>query len=256
MKTFLPLSTFIFISVVGALFATAARGADIGSESHWGYAGKNPASHWGELQPDFAACKLGREQSPIDIRSSGKSAVPVPLEFSYTPGAAEVVNNGHTIQVNLASGGSVKLASGSAQLLQFHFHAPSEEKINGKSYPLVAHLVHKDAQGQLAVVGVLFKLGKPNAALAKVFAAMPAQAGGKASLAEPFDAATLLPAQRSYWAFMGSLTTPPCSEGVRWQVLKTPVELSRAQLDAFRKLYPMNARPVQPLNGRKVEFNG
>jgi carbonic anhydrase len=117
----------------------------------------------------------------------------------------------------------------------------------------VAHLVHKNAEGQLAVVGVLFKLGKTNPALAKVFAAMPSQAGDNKLLAESFDASDLLPAQRGYYAFMGSLTTPPCSEGVRWQVLKTPVELSRAQLEAFRRLYPMNARPVQPLNGRKIE---
>jgi carbonic anhydrase len=244
------------IAALAALFAASAFAADTGGDPHWGYTGKSAAPHWGDLQSDFAACKLGREQSPIDIRKTAKASAFVPLEFSYTPSAAEVVNNGHTIQVNLASGGSVKLASGSAELLQFHFHAPSEEKINGKAYPLVAHLVHKDAQGKLAVVGVLFKVGKTNPMLAKVFAAMPANAGGKAPLAEPFDAAALLPADRSYWAFMGSLTTPPCSEGVRWQVLRTPVELSRAQLAAFRKLYPMNARPVQPLNGRKVEFNG
>jgi carbonic anhydrase len=240
--------------VLAALCASVAFTAE--GETHWGYTGKNAALHWGDLQPDFAACKLGREQSPIDIRETAKASAAVQLEFSYTPGAAEVVNNGHTIQVNLASGGSAKFAWGTAQLLQFHFHAPSEEKINGKAYPLVAHLVHKDAEGHLAVVGVLFKVGKTNPALAKVFAVMPAQAGDKAPLAKPFDAAWLLPANRSYWAFMGSLTTPPCSEGVRWQVLKTPVELSRAQLEAFRKLYPMNARPVQPLNGRKVESNG
>jgi carbonic anhydrase len=246
-----------FAATVAALTAIAStHAADPQAnhaQPHWGYAGKHAAQHWGDLQPDFAACKRGREQSPIDIRGAKKSAASAPLVFSYKASAAEVVNNGHTIQVNLASGGSVGLASGSAQLLQFHFHAPSEEKIAGKSYPLVAHLVHKNAEGQLAVVGVLFKLGKTNPALAKVFAAMPSQAGDNKLLAESFDASDLLPAQRGYYAFMGSLTTPPCSEGVRWQVLKTPVELSRAQLEAFRRLYPMNARPVQPLNGRKIE---
>jgi carbonic anhydrase len=248
MNKLLPLSVAALASLG---VATCAHAADPGAQ--WGYAGKGAAQHWGELQPDFATCKIGREQSPIDIRGATKAATRAPLAFSYTPSAAEVVNNGHTIQVNLASGGSVTLPSGSTQLVQFHFHTPSEEKIAGKPYPLVAHLVHKNAQGQLAVVGVLFKLGKPNPALAKVFAAMPAHAGDKKALAEPFDAAALLPAKQGYYAFVGSLTTPPCSEGVHWQVLKTPVELSRAQLDAFRKLYPMNARPVQPLNDRKIE---
>jgi len=222
--------------------------------AHWSYSGHSSAAHWAELDEGFKTCKLGKHQSPIDIatKKTEKSADAKPIAFAYTPGAAEIVNNGHTIQVNLPAGGAVTLGGTEYKLLQFHFHTPSEEKIDGKNYPLVAHLVHRDAQGQLAVVGVLFKLGKENAALKPVFAQLPAKEGDKRALDGGFDAAQLLPESRGYYAFAGSLTTPPCSEEVRWQVLKTPVELSAAQLASFKKLYAMNARPVQPLNDRKV----
>ncbi|MBJ7313233.1 carbonic anhydrase [Rugamonas sp. CCM 8940] len=220
--------------------------------AHWSYSGHGDPAHWSELQPDFASCKLGKEQSPIDIRDAAKAELPA-LGFSYAAGRAEVVNNGHTIQVNVGDGNSAKLGGADYKLLQFHFHTPSEEKVNGKAYPLVAHMVHKNAEGKLAVVAVLFSEGKENPLLKKVFAKMPRQADGKAELAEPLNPADLLPAAQGYYAFMGSLTTPPCSEGVRWQVLKQPLEISKDQLATFRKLYPMNARPVQALNGRSLQ---
>jgi carbonic anhydrase len=242
------------ISILAALLVAASTHA--ADTAHWTYSGHAGAKHWGDMSPDFATCKLGRVQSPIDIRGAAKAAAPVPIGFEYTDSAAEVVNNGHTIQVNLEAGGSVKLASGAYRLLQLHFHTPSEEKIRGRSFPLVAHLVHRNDAGRLAVVAVLFKTGRENPALARVFAAMPAKGGDKATMKDGFNAAGLLPTEQGYYAFKGSLTTPPCSEDVQWQVLKVPVELSRSQLNAFRKFYPMNARPVQPLNGRKVEENG
>jgi carbonic anhydrase len=160
------------------------------------------------------------------------------------------------VQVNLEQGGTVHLESGDYKLVQFHFHTPSEEKVNGKRYPLVAHLVHKNDAGELAVVAVLFKEGHPNAALKEVFGELPAAAGEKHALGAPIDVASALPAHHAYYAYTGSLTTPPCSEGVRWQVLKEPVEVSKQQLAAFHKLYTMNARPVQPLNGRVVKVGG
>jgi carbonic anhydrase len=218
---------------------------------HWEYAGKAGTAHWAELDQGFAACKLGKEQSPIDIRGA-KAGKLEPIGFQYSSGSAEIVNNGHTVQVNLANGGTIKLASGEYKLVQFHFHTPSEEKVNGKRYPLVAHLVHKNDAGALAVVAVLFKQGHENAALKQVFAGLPAKAGDKHALEGDFNAESILPAQRGYYAYMGSLTTPPCSEGVHWQVLKTEADISKGQLAAFRKLYAMNARPVQPLNGRAI----
>ena len=217
---------------------------------HWGYGGHGPDT-WGEL-PGAATCGLGKEQSPIDIRGAKKSAL-APLSFAYSKGSGEVVNNGHTVQVNLANGGALTVDGTPYKLVQFHFHTPSEERVEGKVYPMVAHLVHQNADGKLAVVAVLFTEGKANAPLAAVFDSLPQHEGAKKPLRAAFDAADVLPADRGYFAFVGSLTTPPCSEGVRWFVLKEPVTISKAQISAFRKLYNMNARPVQPLNGRAIE---
>jgi len=194
-------------------------------------------------------------QSPIDIHGV-KAKKLTPLAFHYKPAASEIVNNGHTVQVNLDNAGSVGLPSGDYKLVQFHFHTPSEEAFNGKHYPLVAHLVHKNAAGELAVVAVLFKQGKENAALKKVFAELPATVGEKHPLSAELDLMATLPKHHTYYAYEGSLTTPPCSEGVHWHVMKEPVQISKTQLSAFRKLYAMNARPVQPLHGRKVDIGG
>jgi len=231
--------------------ASASHAASAAHGAHWGYDGENNPKHWGDMETGFAECKLGKQQSPIDIHGAQKAAL-APIGFNYVQGAAEVINNGHTVQINLANGGSAKLAGGDFKLLQFHFHTPSEEMIEGKSYPMVAHLVHKNAEGKLAV---LFTEGKENAALKAVFDGLPAKEGDKLNLAGGLNPLTILPHERAYYKYTGSLTTPPCSEGVQWQVLKQPVELSKAQIQAFRKLYKMNARPVQPLNGRKIEVN-
>ena len=243
------------LMLAAALAAMGSVHAADKTAAHWEYTGKAGTSHWGELEPDFSACKLGKTQSPIDIRHE-QAGAPAPLGFHYAASAADIVNTGHTVQVNLAQGGAVHLASGDYKLVQVHFHTPSKEKIHGKRYPLVAHMVHKNDAGELAVVAVLFKQGKENAALKPVFAGLPAHTGDHHPVAGAFDPAALLPAEHAYYAYMGSLTTPPCSEGVHWQVLKQPVEVSKAQLSAFRNLYPMNARPVQPLNGRVVEVTG
>lgn len=229
-----------------------------GPGAHWTYEGKEGPQKWGDLEKDFATCKLGKEQSPIDIKTKSVATTKLPkIEFDYKAAPLSVVNNGHTIQVNYEKGSVIRLDKDTYELLQYHFHTPSEEKMDGKPYDLVAHLVHRNADGKLAVVAVLFDKGKENAALKPVFAAMPQKGGEtKQDAAVKLSAADLLPANRSYYTFNGSLTTPPCSEGVRWLVLKSPVSLSKEQGDAFRKLFPMNARPVQPLNGRKVEFSG
>jgi carbonic anhydrase len=247
------MNRFIICAALAALAAGSALAEE--PKHHFQYGGASGPAHWGDLESDFAACKTGKEQSPIDIHGAAKAPLP-PIGFHYASGPAQVTNTGHSIQVDLSDGGTADLASGTYKLVQFHFHAPSEEKIDGHPYAMVAHLVHRNDAGQLAVVAVLFKEGKPNPTLAKVFAIMPAQEGAKVALQGGANATDLLPAVQSYYAYVGSLTTPPCTEGVRWQVLKQPVELSKEQLAAFRKLYPMNARPVQPLNGRKVEQNG
>ncbi|MDM0117271.1 carbonic anhydrase family protein [Variovorax sp. J22R133] len=241
--------------LLAAAFAISATPSAVAEgQAHWGYKGHGSANHWAQLDKSFVTCKLGRLQSPINIDTTAAQRTPdaKPIGFAYAAGTAEVINTGHTVQVNLPEGGSALIDGVDYKLLQFHFHTPSEEMINGKRFPLVAHLVHKNAQGELAVVAVLFKVGKENAVLKPVFDALPGKEGQSHKLDAAFDASGMLPPNRAFYAFLGSLTTPPCSEEVRWQVLKTPVEVSTAQLAAFRKLYRMNARPVQPLNGRKV----
>ncbi|CAN7536732.1 carbonic anhydrase family protein [Pseudoduganella sp. LjRoot289] len=243
------------ILVMGAMLACSIGAAFAGEQAahpHWSYQGKTDPANWAELDQANSACKLSKEQSPINIEERHARKAPLAaLDFNYVGGTAEVINNGHTVQVNLPSGNALKAGDEVANLLQFHFHTPSEEKINGVNYPMVAHFVHKSADGKLSVVAVLFKQGRENKTLAPVFNALPAE--GKPNQLTSFNPADVLPVDRAYFKFMGSLTTPPCSDGVRWQVLKSPVELSKKQIAAFRKLYKMNARPVQPLNGRLVE---
>ncbi|MGO4326310.1 carbonic anhydrase [Cupriavidus sp. 2TAF22] len=242
----------IVIAALGTLFLTPLAHAS--EQVHWSYQGKTDPRHWAGLEADYAVCGIGHRQSPINIETrkvTGKTAQPVGL--SHMPASAEVINNGHTIQIEPENGGTLTLDGVAYKLVQFHFHTPSEEKINAKAYPLVAHLVHKSADGKLAAIAVLFRTGKSNATLRPVFANLPAKEGEKRRLDGNINAGDLLPADRSNYTFMGSLTTPPCSEDVRWVVMKTPVSLSSAQLAAFRKLYKMNARPTQPLNGREIQ---
>jgi carbonic anhydrase len=227
-----------------------------GTTPQWGYEGNDGADHWGDLDSSFSECKLGKQQSPIDIPTSEVEKANLPaIDFDYKTSAGEILNNGYTIQINLAKAGSVEVPSGEYQLLQFHFHTPSEEKINGKSFPLVAHLVHKNDEGKLAVVAILFEEGKENIALKNIFKKLPAKER-KEKLKDDFDISKLLPANLAYYTFNGSLTTPPCSEGVAWHVLKTPVSISKSQINMFKKIFKMNARPVQPLNGRKIQEVG
>jgi carbonic anhydrase len=242
--------TTLSLALAAALSAPIALAAD--NAPHWAYEGHGGAEHWGDLDKSFASCKLGKEQSPIDISTAAvQKGNLAPIKTSYKASAGTLVNNGHTIQVNLADGGSAATPSGNYKVLQFHFHTPSEEKVNGQAFPMVAHVVHRNDAGQLAVIGVLIKAGAENAALKNIFAALPAT-GGEQALKAPLDVTSILPASMGFYAFKGSLTTPPCSEGVAWHVLKSPIELSQAQIDAFRKIFPMNARPVQALNGRTV----
>lgn len=236
----------LLASAVSLLAAQSALAA------HWEYKGEHGASHWAEIDPGFKECSLGRNQSPIDIHKTEKTALPA-LQFDYKAVAPIIWNNGHTVQVNVPSGSKLAVGEQTYDLLQFHFHTPSEETIHGKHYPMVAHFVHKNAAGQLGVVGVLIRAGKPNAALAPIFEHLP-RVGEKISVDElSLNLATVLPADGGYYNFEGSLTTPPCSEGVNWMVLKSPIELSRAQIRAFQGVVKFNARPVQPLNGRIIK---
>jgi len=220
---------------------------------HWAYAGHGGPAEWGTLDPAFETCKLGKNQSPIDVRGAKAADLPA-IKFDYKPSALKVIDNGHTIQVNYAPGSSIEVGGARYELLQFHFHKPSEEKIDGKSHAMVAHLVHKGADGKLAVVAVLLDKGGASPTIDAIWKNLPKEKEKEVTVASvTIDAAKLLPETRGYYAFQGSLTTPPCSEDVRWMVLKTPVKIAEGEIAAFGKIYPMNARPTQPLNGRPIE---
>ena len=218
---------------------------------HWSYEGEGSPEKWGTLKPDYATCATGKSQSPIDIKGAQSGGL-MPIEFHYQAATnPEVVNNGHTIQVNYPTGSYAVMGGKKYDLLQFHFHSPSEHTISGAHADMVAHLVHKAADGQLGVVGVLFNKSGENSVLAPIWSSMPS-AEGKATVMASIDVNQLLPAERSYYNYSGSLTTPPCSENVNWNVMKTAVKSSPAQIAAFNSLFSKSIRPVQPLNSRTI----
>jgi carbonic anhydrase len=221
---------------------------------HWAYGGEAGPSQWANLKPDFATCAKGQRQSPIHIEDHNTLQGPAePIQINYQASNATVVNNGHTIQVNVAGNNSITVRGSTYQLLQFHFHHPSEEQINSRRFTMVAHLVHKNAEGQLAVIGVLLSPGAANALIHKVWTYMPLDSGDQVNMpVGMLDLNELLPKDQRYYQFMGSLTTPPCSENVLWMVLKQPMTLSPEQIKMFAQIFPNNARPVQPLHARLV----
>jgi carbonic anhydrase len=223
-------------------------------EIHWSYEGEGGPPAWGNLKPEFKTCATGKRQSPIHIEDSVTLQGPAEaIQFSYQPSSATVINNGHTIQVDVYGDNAITVRGSTYKLIQFHFHHPSEERINYKSYAMVAHLVHRNADGQLAVVAVLLDPGEANALIDKVWTYMPLDANDKVRTPDAVvDLNQLLPQDQRYYQFLGSLTTPPCSEGVLWMVLKRPVTLSREQIKLFGQLFPNNARPVQAVNGRPI----
>jgi carbonic anhydrase len=223
------------------------------SAAHWSYQGSTGPQHWGDLEPEYSACKAGTHQSPIDIRNPERADLPN-LSFDYHPVPLKLINNGHTIQVDYAPGSFLTVDQQKYQLVQFHFHHPSEEHIAGQSYDMVAHLVHKDPAGHLAVVAVLLKEGKANPLIQTLWNHLPKQVGHETTVSHvQVNAADLLPEHRGYYAYEGSLTTPPCTEGVRWLVLSDPEEISASELHTFSAIYPHNARPTQAVNGRMVK---
>ncbi|PCI54046.1 MAG: carbonate dehydratase [Alphaproteobacteria bacterium] len=239
--------TALILTALSVLSIPVAAMAEGGHGKHWGYSGAEGFQHWGDLSAEFHACKDGMAQSPIDIREYNATDLPA-LQPSYHKANLEVINNGHTIQVNAGDSGSLSVDGKTYKLLQFHFHTPSEHYIDGAPYPMELHFVHKSADGTLGVVGVMMQLGAHNKAIDTIWRATQAS-GGRASI----SAADLLPSNLDYYKYVGSLTTPPCSEGVQWHVAKNAVEISAVQLHAFQALFSVNARPVQPQNSRKIK---
>jgi carbonic anhydrase len=232
--------------------------------AHWDYETDGPAT-WGSLSPDFAACGAGRKQSPIDL-TGAKPAKLTQLLTSFQPAElrvvhhehmADVVNTGHSVQVNAAGTDTVTVGDERYVLLQYHFHSPSEHRVDGRSFPAEMHMVHKAADGRLAVIGVLIEEGAANPAFAAIGANLPKAKGEENHLPHvTVDADDLLPASRMSYRYSGSLTTPPCSEDVTWIVMATPITASAEQIAALRRVLTANNRPVQPLNGRPLLVEG
>jgi carbonic anhydrase len=236
--------------------ALSAGAASYGDEPtpHWGYSGATGPEHWASEDPSFATCGSGKHQSPIDIEHAVVAPLP-PIQFAYQPIPMTITDTGHSFQVNAPAGsGGITVGGARYELVQFHFHRPSEEEIHGHRQAMVAHLVHRNANGELAVVAVLIRKGASNAFLGSVFQHFPPQGTAEASVpGAMLNLGEFLPQQRGYYTFDGSLTTPPCTEHVRWFVLKSPVQASAEQLQQFAARYPHDARPVQSLNDRTVE---
>jgi carbonic anhydrase len=221
----------------------------------WSYEGAKGPEHWGDLDPDYAPCKDGKEQSPIDIRSAEKADLPA-LRFEYKSGPLNIINNGYTaVRVDYVHSGDFLIVGEERyELTQFHFHRPSEEYIHGKPYDMVLHLMHKASDGKVAGVAVPLKAGRANSTIEQLWEHMPQTAGNVEEIAGvEINPANLLPYNTAYYTYMGSQTAPPCTEGVTWFVLKTPMDVSAEEIKAFAKLYPHDVRPVQPLNGRVVK---
>ncbi|AIC29869.1 carbonic anhydrase (plasmid) [Rhizobium etli bv. mimosae str. IE4771] len=217
---------------------------------HWGYEGGSGTEHWGSLSEENNACSAGQQQSPLDIRGAIKANIPGLLPNWRSGG--KIINNGHTLQVTTAPGGTLRRGDRTYELVQYHFHAPSEHLVEGKAFPIEAHFVHKHAEtGALGVLGVFLVPGSSNACFSSLAAAFPHKQGEEAVTVE-VDPSGLLPSTLGYWAYEGSLTTPPCSEIVDWMVAKHPVEVDGADIKKFTALYSMNARPALATNRRYI----
>jgi len=236
-------------AVAAAAVVEAARPKN---GTHWTYEGEFGPENWSKINAAWASCNTGNRQSPIDLRDGMK----VDLEqivFDYHPASFNEIDNGHTIQVNVAGGNFLTVGGTTYELQQFHFHRPGEERINGKGTEMVVHLVHKSYDGKIAILAVLLERGDANPMIQTVWNNLPLEKHTTVTPSIVLDVNEILPARRDYFTYMGSLSEPPCTENVLWLVMKQPMTASPQQMALFSRLYPFNSRPVQPSNGRMVK---
>ena len=240
-----------------AAFALALASVAAAQTAPWEYTGKSGELNWGKLDPAYQACSKGHEQSPIDIHGAHLNKALAPLEFHYVAGAVTLENDGHTIVARVKPGSTMVANGVSYELVEYHFHHPAETAVKGKLTDMEVQLLHKSSDGKLAMLVVRMRenLDAPNAVLAALWPHLPKTAGATDKVTEMVNAGGLLPADRGYWTYMGSLATPPCTEGVRWFVLEEEMTLSRVQLRAFAALFKMNTRGPQDAHGRRIEAN-
>ncbi|OCG70327.1 carbonic anhydrase [Gilliamella sp. Nev5-1] len=241
-----------FNVIIAALMATSLSCAAVEPAPHWDYEGEFKPENWGKLSPEFSTCENGKNQSPINIEHALKTHHDK-LKLAFKPSKQEIINNGHTIQINVNEGNTLEIDNEIFTLQQFHFHAPSENMIKSKPFPMEAHFVYKNDNGDLTVVGLMFNRGKSNPELAKAWQHIPTQVGNTATLSQSVNIKALLPNRLDFYRFSGSLTTPPCTEGVRWIILEQESSASATQIEKFHSIiHHDNNRPIQPLNGRVI----
>jgi carbonic anhydrase len=251
MKQKLIFFSFATLLVISACTSGDAPPSGPSSTAHWTYEGEEGPAHWADLDPAYEMCGTGKNQSPIDIASPGERDL-ANIVFHYQPSEVNILNNGHTVQVNYDAGSYIELDGIRYDVAQFHYHAPSEHEIDGEFFPAELHLVHKSADGKLAVVGLLLQEGAANAAFDPFINNLPAETSEVKDAGVTINAMDFLPGIQTTYRYSGSLTTPPCSEGVSWLIMTTPVELSAAQLSKLASLFEGNNRPIQPLNERSL----
>jgi carbonic anhydrase len=245
-----PFFTRILCCVLALIVVGAAQ--ERHAKHHWDYSDRFGPNHWGDLSADFTTCKTGHHQSPIDIRNPRKADLP-PIHFDYKASPLHIIDNGHTIMINYVPGSFMSVGGKKYALQQFHFHRPSEEKINGRTFDMTVHLVHADEEGHLAVVAVLLQQGPDNALVHELWQELPGEKDKEERRDNiQIDVSQILPSDRRYYTFSGSLTTPPCSEHVTWFVLEHPATVSTEEIERFSGLYRNNTRPTQSLDGRMV----
>jgi carbonic anhydrase len=248
---------FAFTALMLTTAAVAGAQATESATAPWDYQGKRGPLVWGKLDPADKTCSQGHEQSPIDIRGAHLNKSLAPLEFHYIGGPVRVENDGHTIVVHVNPGSYIVSGGVRYDLQQFDFHHPSEEAVKGKLTEMDVHLTHKSADGKLVMLAVRMveDRGSPNAVLAMLWPHLPKNAGTTEKVTEMVNAGGFLPTDRGYWTFMGSLSTPPCTEGVRWFVFEEELTVSREQLRAFEAMFRISSRPLQDTHGRRIEAN-
>ena len=246
------LGATLLLAVTTTFGGALAQEAKPPEKHEWDYGKERGPQHWGDLKTEFAPCKVGHRQSPIEIQKTEKADLPA-IQFDYKPSPLRIVDNGHTIMVSYEPGSTIRVGEAQYKLTQFHFHRPSENRIHGKTYDMELHLVHADDAGHLAVVSVLLEHGMENPLVRELWKDIPSEKEKEILLEDvQINVADLLPADRGYYTYEGSLTTPPCSESVTWLVLKRPVPISAEEVARFSKLYRHDARPTQPLYDRVV----
>lgn len=249
----MELKSIFGVSAFALALAVPAAAAE---NQHWTYEGKHGADRWGQLDEKYALCEAGIMQSPIDLGKANAKGL-IDVSTDYHSGPLSILNNGHTIQANFAQGSTMTSGDVLFNLLQVHFHTPSEHLVDGQSFPLTAHFVHASEEGKLAVLGIMFIEGAANQELGKLIKAAPTSKADVVTVSgSTFDPAQLIPEKLEVYRYMGSLTTPPCSEGVNWHVVKKPVTASKSQIAAMTKIMGNNARPAQLLNGRLLVAPG